>query len=166
MENIIIKNKGDDTLQNFLKRAIDKDTELKLTVGEFSIYAFYDLLKEIQRSKSFEVILTEDKFSIEEESFSKRYEIARQQQSISGNQYEIMLKNNMNTTYIARVINTLIQDKVNFKILKSGKNLTNQLILKNERSHDKNVYLPTIYNFSSDGIGTQPSNNLAPLPAI
>lgn len=166
MKNIIIENKGDDTLLNFLKGVIDRDTKLKLTVGEFSIYAFYDLLKEIRRAKSFEVILTEDKFSIDEESFSKRYEIARQNQSISGNQYEITLKNNMNSTYIARVINTLIQDKVNFKILKPGKNLPGQLILENERSRDKNVFLPTIYNFSSDGIGTQPSNNLAPLTAI
>ncbi|WAT25339.1 helicase-related protein [Aerococcus urinaeequi] len=166
MKNIIIENKGDDTLLNFLKGVIDRDTKLKLTVGEFSIYAFYDLLKEIRRAKSFEVILTEDKFSIDEESFSKRYEIARQNQSISGNQYEITLKNNMNSTYIARVINTLIQDKVNFKILKPGKNLPSQLILENERSRDKNVFLPTIYNFSSDGIGTQPSNNLAPLTAI
>ena len=38
--------------------------------------------------------------------------------------------------------------------------------MENERSRDKNVFLPTIYNFSSDGIGTQPSNNLAPLTAI
>lgn len=166
MKNIIIENKGDDTLLNFLKGVIDRDTKLKLTVGEFSIYAFYDLLKEIRRAKSFEVILTEDKFSIDDESFSKRYEIARQNQSISGNQYEITLKNNMNSTYIARVINTLIQDKVNFKILKPGKNLPGQLILENERSQDKNAFLPTIYNFSSDGIGTQPSNNLAPLTAI
>ncbi|MGO1469743.1 MAG: hypothetical protein ACTHW2_06955, partial [Tissierella sp.] len=166
MKNIIIENKGDDTLLNFLKGVIDRDTKLKLTVGEFSIYAFYDLLKEIRRAKSFEVILTEDKFSIDEESLSKRYEIARQNQSISGNQYEITLKNNMNSTYIARVINTLIQNKVNFKILKPGKNLPGQLILENERSRDKNVFLPTIYNFSSDGIGTQPSNNLAPLTAI
>src|SRR5699024_7331906 len=153
MKNIIIENKGDDTLLNFLKGVIDRDTKLKLTVGEFSIYAFYDLLKEIRRAKSFEVILTEDKFSIDEESFSKRYEIARQNQSISGNQHEITLKNNMNSTYIARVINTLIQDKVNFKILKPVKNLPSQLILENERSRDKNVFLPTIYNFSSDGIG-------------
>ena len=62
MKNIIIENKGDDTLLNFLKGVIDRDTKLKLTVGEFSIYAFYDLLKEIRRAKSFEVILTEDKF--------------------------------------------------------------------------------------------------------
>ena len=166
MENIIIENKGDDTLLNFLKNFIDKDTELKLTVGEFSIYAFYDLLKEIQHSKSFEVILTEDKFNIDEDSFSKRYEIAQKNQSISGNQYEITLKNNMNSKYIARVINTLIQDKVNFKILKAGNNLANQMLLKNKNSQEKNVFLPTIYNFSSDGIGTQPSTNLAPLPAI
>lgn len=166
MKNIIIENKGDDTLLNFLKEVIDKDTKLKLTVGEFSIYAFYDLLKEIKRAKSFEVILTENKFRIDDDSFSKRYEIARQNQNISGNQYEIALKNNMNSTYIARAINTLIQDNVNFKILKSGNYLPNQLLLENERSQNKNVFLPTIYNFSSDGIGTQPSNSLAPLTAI
>lgn len=166
MKNIIIENKGDDTLLNFLKEVIDRDTKLKLTVGEFSIYAFYDLLKEIKRAKSFEVILTENKFRIDDDSFSKRYEIARQNQNISGNQYEIALKNNMNSTYIARAINTLIQDNVNFKILKSGNYLPNQLLLENERSQNKNVFLPTIYNFSSDGIGTQPSNNLAPLTAI
>lgn len=166
MKNIIIENKGDDTLLNFLKGVIDRDTKLKLTVGEFSIYAFYDLLKEIKRAKSFEVILTENKFRIDEDSFAKRYEIARQNQHISGNQYEIALKNNMNSTYIARAINTLIQDNVNFKILKSGNYLPNQLLLENERSQNKNVFLPTIYNFSSDGIGTQPSNSLAPLTAI
>lgn len=166
MKNIIIENKGDDTLLNFLKEVIDRDTKLMLTVGEFSIYAFYDLLKEIKRAKSFEVILTENKFRIDEDSFSKRYEIARQNQNISGNQYEIALKNNMNSTYIARAINTLIQDNVNFKILKSGNYLPNQLLLENEHSQNKNVFLPTIYNFSSDGIGTQPSNSLAPLTAI
>lgn len=166
MENVIIENKGDDTLQNFLKGVVDKNTQLKLTVGEFSIYAFYDLLHEIKIAKSFKVISTEDKFNIDEESFSKRYEIAREMQNISGNEYEITLKNSMNSTYIARVINTLFQNKVNFKILKSGKNLPNQLLLENKQSREKNVFLPSIYNFSSDGIGTQPSNNLAPITAI
>nr|WP_181711040.1 helicase-related protein [Enterococcus hirae] len=166
MENIIIENKGDDTLHNFLKEFIDKDTELKLTIGEFSIYAFYDLLKEIKRLKSFEVILTEEQFHIEEASFSKRFEIAQQQQNICGNNYELTLKNNMNSTYIARVINTLIQSKVNFKLLKPDKYLTNQMILKNKLTQDKNVFLPSIYNFSSDGIGTQPSNSLTPITAI
>ena len=111
MKNIIIQNRGDDTLLNFLKEVINKDTEIKLTVEEFSIYAFYDLLKQIKRSKSFQVILTQNEFSIEEESFSKRYEIARENQSLTGNNYEITLKNNMNSTYIARVINTLYKIK-------------------------------------------------------
>lgn len=126
MKNIIIQNRGDDTLINFLKEVINKDTEIKLTVEEFSIYALYDLLKQIKRSKIFQVILTKNEFSIEEESFSKRYEIAKENQSLTGNNYEITLKNNMNSTYIARVIKTLIQDKVNFKLLKPGNNLTNQ----------------------------------------
>src|SRR5574344_808148 len=107
MENIIIENKGDNTLFNFLKKNIDSNTKLKLTVEDFSIYAFYDLLKEIKRTKSFEVILTKNKFRIEEDSFLKRYEIAQQNHNIVGNKYEIALKNNMNSTYIARAINTL-----------------------------------------------------------
>src|SRR5699024_10654166 len=40
------------------------------------------------------------------------------------------------------------------------------MILKNKLTQDKNVFLPSIYNFSSDGIGTQPSNSLTPIPAI
>ena len=163
MENIIIENKGDNTLLNFLKKNIDRNTKLKLTVEDFSIYAFYDLLKEIKRAKSFEVILTKNKFRIEEDSFLKRYEIAQQNHNIVGNKYEIALKNNMNSTYIARAINTLIQDNVDFKILKNGNYLPNQLLLENDQSQNKNIFFPVLNNFSSDGIGTQPSNSLSPL---
>ncbi len=166
MESIIIQNKGDDTLVNFLKSNVKKDTDLMLTVEEFSIYAFYALLKEIRKAKSFNVILTKNKFTLEPESFSKRYEVARNSQTITGNKYEITLKNKMNSTYIARVINTLIQDKVNFKLLKPGNRLSSQMVLKNKSNLENNIYLPNIHNFSSDGIGTQPSNNFAPIFAI
>ncbi len=159
MINQYITNTGDDTLLNFLKNILNKNSEIYLSVDQFSIYAFYDLRKEIRNCKSMRVLLTKDIFNVEKGSFSRRRKIARQNNNIFGNQFEFHLKNKMNLNHVARVVQSLIGTKVQFKLLKSDNTFTHQMSIANTND-ERIAVIPNIQNFASDGIGSQPGNSL------
>ena len=120
MEIKLIDNKGDNTLENLLSDKITSHSKINIQTAAFSIFAFNALQKEIKRSKKLRVILTKSFFEKEETGFLKRYEIAQDLEDINGNKYEIKLRNQMNTAFIARETAKLIEDKVKVHQLAYG----------------------------------------------
>lgn len=117
MDLRLIDNKGDNTLEKLVSKKVTKHSKISIQTAAFSIFAFHALQKEIKRSKELRLVLTKSFFEKEETSFLKRYEIAQDKQDISGNKYEIKLRNKMNTAFIARETAKLIEDKVKVRQL-------------------------------------------------
>lgn len=164
MDFKVIDNKGDNTLENFLKNTINKNSKISIQTAAFSIFAFHALQKEIKKSKELRVILTNSFFETEETGFLKRYEIA-QEDDISGNEYEIKIRNKMNAAFIARETARLFQDKVKVHKLNKNKTVSNQLLIEDDYDVDGNVVVSSMFKFTSDGLGISKSNNLTPLSA-
>lgn len=166
MEIKLIDNKGDNTLENLLSEKISKHSKISIQTAAFSIFAFHALQKEIKRSKKLRVVLTKSYFEKEETGFLKRYEIAQVEEDINGNKYEIKLRNQMNTAFIARETAKLIEEKVNVHQLAHGHSALDELLIENPHDLDGNVVIPAMFKFTSDGIGITESNNVTPMTGI
>lgn len=166
MELKLIDNKGDNTLENLLSEKISKHSKISIQTAAFSIFAFHALQREIKKSKDLRVILTKSFFEKEEVGFFKRYEIAQKSENISGNKYEIKLRNKMNTAFIARETAKLMEDKVKVHQLASNQNALDELLIENNHDLDGNVVIPAMFKFTSDGLGITESNNVSSMTGI
>ncbi len=166
MDLRLIDNKGDNTLENLLKETITKDSKISIQTAAFSIFAFHALQKEIRKSKELRVILTKSFFEKEETGFLKRYEIAQDDEDISGNKYEIKLRNKMNAAFIARETARLIEEKVQVHQLANNQSALDELLIENSRDISRNVVVPSMFKFTSDGLGITSSNNVSSMTGI
>lgn len=166
MELRLIDNKGENTLENLLIENITKDSKISIQTAAFSIFAFHALQKEIKKSKELRVILTKSFFEKDETGFLKRYEIAQSKEMVSGNKYEIKLRNKMNNAFIARETSKLIQEKVTIHQLARDQNALDELLIENNHDIKKSVVVPSMFKFTSDGLGITESNNVSSMTAI
>ena len=162
----LIDNKGNNTLENLISENVSKHSKISIQTAAFSIFAFHALQKEINRSKKLQVILTKSFFEKEETGFLKRYEIAQNREDISGNKYEIKLRNKMNTAFIARETAELIKEKVKVHQLEPDQNALNELLIENYQEDKDSLVVPSMFKFTSDGLGIASSNNVSSMTAI
>lgn len=166
MDLKLIDNKGNNTLENLIHKKVTQHSQISIQTASFSIYAFHALQKEIKRSKKLRLILTKSFFEKEETGFLKRYEIAQSREKISGNKYEIKLRNKMNTAFIARETSKLIKEKVKVRQLDQDQNALNELLIENGDNSFGNLVVPAMFKFTSDGLGITESNNVSSMTAI
>lgn len=165
MDLRLIDNKGDNTLEKLVSKKVTKHSKISIQTAAFSIFAFHALQKEIKRSKELRLVLTKSFFEKEEISFLKRYEIAQDKEDISGNKYEIKLRNKMNTAFIARETAKLIEDKVKVRQLARNQSALDELLIENN-DDEGSLVVPAMFKFTSDGLGITESNNVSSMTAI
>lgn len=165
MDLRLIDNKGDNTLEKLVSKKVTKHSKISIQTAAFSIFAFHALQKEIKRSKELRLVLTKSFFEKEETSFLKRYEIAQDKEDISGNKYEIKLRNKMNTAFIARETAKLIEDKVKVRQLARNQSALDELLIENN-GDEGSLVVPAMFKFTSDGLGITESNNVSSMTAI
>ncbi|EHS83408.1 hypothetical protein [Lactiplantibacillus plantarum] len=98
------------------------------------------------------MVLTKSFFEKEETSFLKWY--------------EIKLRNKMNTAFIARETARLIEEKVKVHQLGPNQNALDELLIENEADIEGNVVVPSMFKFTSDGLGLTESNNVSSMTGI
>lgn len=91
------------------------------------------------------MILTKSFFEKEETDFLRRYEIVQIQDDISGNRYEIKLRNQMNSAFIARETSKLIQDKVKVHQLAQNYYALDELLIENKEDINGNIIIPSLF---------------------
>ena len=165
MEIKLIDNKGDNTLEKLISDKVTKHSKISIQTAAFSIFAFHSLQKEIKRSKELRLVLTKTFLEKEETSFLKRYEIAQNEENISGNKYEIKLKNKMTTAFIARETARLIEDKVKVHQLGPNQSALDALLIENN-DDESSLVVPAMFKFTSDGLGITESNSVSSMTAI
>lgn len=158
MEVKAISNNGDDTLKNFLSTKINKNSKIDITAANFSIYAFNSLLNQLKNSDNLRVLLTDSFFRQNETEFLKRYKIAQNNNNkMFGNKYEIKLRNKMNTSFIAKELENLIEDKISFHELSNDKDASGTLMVYS--GENDNVVVPTFSSMTSDVLGVTESDS-------
>lgn len=166
MEIKHIDNIGDNTIENFLKDVIDENSNVNIVTPRFSIYALHAIQKAICKSKSFNVLLSQQYFEKPDTGFLRRFELAEKQEKVLGNQYELKLRNQLNTSFIAKQTASIIKNHITFKKLNPEKYSYKQLFIENEKDSLKSAMIPNDFELTGDGLGLTKSNRWNDTPVM
>lgn len=143
------------TLRDDLKKELASGDKISVAAASFSIYAYQELKKELERSEEFRFIFTAPTFVTEKAQKEKReFYIPRlgREQNLYGTEFEIKLRNEMTQKAIARECAEWIKKKAVFK-----SNVTQENMMGFIHAADKS-YAP-ITEFSTVDLGCERGNN-------
>ncbi len=118
----ILDNRKNGKVGDALKEHITQGSNLSFISSCFTIYAFKELKKELQKAESLRFLFIEPTFIQSKPSESREYYIGRnkREKSISGSEFELRLKNDLNQSSIAHECADWVQEKVAFRSLKDS----------------------------------------------
>lgn len=155
----ILDNKRNWKVCDELKEDLKKDSKLSVISAYFTIYAYDDLKKELNKINNMRFIFTEPTFVKKDKELIREYYIERNnEKKVSGNEFEIKLRNKMNQAAIAKECAAWLQDKVQIKSLKKANPAQPRLVyIEND---DENISINGTVDFTSDGLGITSSNRI------
>ncbi len=142
-------------LKEDLASEIKKGSKLSIAASCFSIYAFQELKKELEKIDELQFIFTSPTFVTEKAKKEKReFYIPRlnRERSLYGTEYEVKLRNELNQKAIAKECAEWIKNKVTFK-----SNATNDNMMGFINVDDKS-YMP-VNGFTTVDLGCEKGNN-------
>jgi hypothetical protein len=116
-----LNNKSNGTVYDELKANLQRSSKLSVISAYFTIYAFETLRKELEKIDKMRFIFTEPTFVKQDSELTREYYIAKNEKSISGNEFEIKLRNELKQSHIAKECAAWLQAKVEIKSLKHPK---------------------------------------------
>lgn len=142
-----------------LKSELRKDSKLSVISAYFTIYAYAELKKELSRIDNMRFIFTEPTFVHKDQELIREYYIERNpEKKISGNEFEIKLRNEMKQAAIAKECAQWLEKKAEIKSLRQANPAQPRLIYI--ENPEDNVSINGTVDFTSDGLGITPSNRL------
>jgi SNF2 family DNA or RNA helicase len=170
MEIKMIDNKGQNTLINLLKSEIKTGSKIAIASTYFSLFAFYELKKELEKSKDFRFLYTKPTFYKKENDLKRQYKISRNQREpdqprFDGNHFEIQLRNKMISNHIASDATKWIKEKARFKTITDDTQFPKELLIEQANATDS-LALQSEIEFTADGLGITESNRTAMFPAF
>lgn len=142
-----------------LKEEIRKGTKLSVISAYFTIYAYAELKNELSKIDKMRFIFTEPTFVHKEQELIREYYIERNpEKKISGNEFEIKLRNEMKQAAIAKECAEWLEKKAEIKSLRQANPAQPRLVYI--ENPEDNVSINGTVDFTSDGLGITPSNRL------
>lgn len=149
------KNKVVDELKVELK----KGSKLSVVSAYFTIYAYAELKKELNKIDNMRFIFTEPTFVKKDRELIREFYIERiNEKKVSGNEFEIKLRNEMKQAAIARECAAWLSKKAEVKSLKESNPAQPRLVYI--ENSDENLSINGTVDFTSDGLGITPSSRL------
>lgn len=147
-------------LKDDLKVEIKKDSKLSIAAAYFSIYAYAELKKELEKIEDLRFIFTSPTFITEKTPKEKReFYIPRlvREKSIYGTEFEVKLRNELTQKAIARECAEWIKEKARFKSNKTGQNIPALINIENKDESGCSYY--PINGFTTVDLGCEKGNN-------
>lgn len=142
-----------------LREELNKGSKLSVISAYFTIYAYAELKKELNKIDKMRFIFTEPTFVKKDKELIRAYYIEHNNEKmVSGNEFEIKLRNEMKQAAIAKECADWLQSKAEIKSLKQANPAQPRLVYI-ENSED-NVSINGTVDFTSDGLGITPSNRI------
>ena len=141
-----------------LQNSIRSGSKISVVSGYFTIYAYASLKKELNKIESMRFLFTEPTFVNEHSVVSREFQ-KKKKKSISGNDYEIKLRNEMRQSAIAKEYADWIRKKVEIKSLKIPNAAQPRIIhVKNDGVDDLSIN--GTVDFTTDGLGVTASDRI------
>ncbi|MBN1065402.1 helicase-related protein [Clostridium botulinum] len=144
-----------------LKENITKGSKISIIASYFSIYAFKELKKELSKVDELRFIFTDPSFIEFDKGKNLAYSLENRQYEIllSGNKYELKLRNELNQSLIAKECAEWIRNKVDFKSSKFAGAVGSKFIhIKNKNQND--LLINNTNDFSASGLGYVKSDQM------
>ena len=142
-----------------LKNALRKGSNVSVISGYFTIYAYEHLKREMSRIDKMRFLFKEPTFVKKDEELLRQYYIDRKsEKDISGNEFEIRLRNELKQSSIARDCAKWISEKVEMKSFKKP-NPAQPRMIHIDNPKDAVMINGTV-DFTTDGLGIIPSNRI------
>ncbi len=159
MQFKILDNKKYGKVGDELKDNIDKGSKISVISAYFTIFAYKELRKELNKIDEMRFIFTEPTFVKRKEELKREYYIERDnEKKLSGNEFEIKLRNELNQASIAKECADWIRDKVKMKSFKKPNPAQQRLIYI--QNINKDLSINGTVDFTTDGLGFSPSSRL------
>ena len=142
-----------------LKSELKKGTKLSVISAYFTIYAYAELKKELTKIDNMRFIFTEPTFVKQDRELIREFYIEHTNgKKLSGNEFEIKLRNEMKQAAIAKECAKWLSEKAEIKSLKRSNPAQPRLIfIENE---EENLSINGTVDFTSDGLGITSSDRL------
>lgn len=137
-----------------LKANIEKGSKLSIIASYFSIYAFKELKKELNKIDELRFIFTEQIFKEENTNEKRSYSLEQinNEKLFAGNKYELKLRNELTQASIAKECAEWIKEKVQFKAPKRPGIVGSKFMhIKNNKKED--LVINNTNDFSASGLG-------------
>lgn len=155
----MIDNKRNGTVADELKQTIQKGSKLSVMTAYFTIYAFSELKKELDKIISIRMLFTDPRFFAEREELSREYYIYNpDEQTLSGNKHEIKLRNEMRSAAIAKECAEWFSEKAEVKAFKTKNSAQPRLI--HVENKDDALSINGTVDFTTEGLGLTRSNRV------
>lgn len=155
----ILDNKQFGKVGDELKENIKSHSKLSIISAYFTIFAYKELNKELNKIDNLRFLFTEPTFVKKENDLVRSYFIDRtNEHKISGNEFEIKMRNKMNQASIAKECAEWVKNKVEFKSLKNPNSAQQRLIYVENK--EDNISINGTVDFTTDGLGFSPSNRM------
>ena len=142
-----------------LKEELNKGSKLSVISAYFTIYAYAELKKELSKIDKMRFIFTEPTFVHKDQELIREYYIERNpEKKMSGNEFEIKLRNEMKQAAIAKECAEWLEKKAEIKSLRRANPAQPRLVYI--ENPEDNVSINGTVDFTSDGLGITPSNRL------
>lgn len=154
----VLDNKKNKVVDE-LKAELKKGSKLSIISAYFTIYAYAELKKELNKIDNMRFIFTEPTFVKKDRELIREFYIDHtKEKMVSGNEYEIKLRNEMKQAAIAKECAAWLSEKSEIKSLKNANPAQPRLVYC-ENDEDAFSINGTV-DFTSDGLGITPSNRL------
>lgn len=153
----MLDNKKNGTVHEELRENIVNGTKLSVISAYFTIYAYYELRRELNKINSMRFIFTKPSFLNNDNEQYREYYIDKNfERDPFVNEFEIKLRNEMKQGYIARECAKWIEKKAQIKSFKNINTAQPRMIYI--ENSDENVLINGSVDFTTDGLGITPSN--------
>lgn len=155
----ILDNKRFGKVGDEIKEHIKANSKLSVVSAYFTIYAYKELSRELNKIDTMRFIFTEPTFTKEDKEVARQYYIdGGLEKKLSGNEFEIKMRNELNQASIAKECADWLRNKVQIKSLKKPNPAQQRLI--HIQNKDNHISINGSVDFTTDGLGFTPSSRM------
>ena len=154
----ILDNKTQGKVVDTLKANIKTGTKLSIISAYFTIYAYEELRKELNRIDSLRLLFSEPTFIKNKKDINREFKLSGSyERGLAGDRYEMKLKNELKQSEIAKECAIWVKEKVEVRAYDGEYPLPQKMYLM-ENKKDESSCIIGSSDFTSGGLGIVPSN--------
>lgn len=160
MEMQILDNKVQGRVIDKLKENIKSGTKLSIISAYFTIYAYEELRKELNKIDSLRLLFSEPTFIKDKKDINREFKLSgRYEKGLAGDRYEMKLKNELKQSEIAKECANWIREKVEIKAYDEEYPLPQKMYLMENKKEESSCIIGSS-DFTSGGLGLVSSTKL------